>query len=376
MTEVQLITSSDEFEKLKSSWDAVLSRSLSNNFFLSWDWLWNWWHVYSKPTDKLAIFLLRQGQGIIGIGPFYIRKKYLGGIVPAKKLMFLGTQEEDEGDVGSDYMDIFCREGEEYYFVKKIIHYIAQYDLCDELSLSRMDVDSITVPLLQKEAKQSSLLIRYDGECESPYIMLPKTWEDYLNSLSASLRYKIRSERRKLEKLFTIEYKRVQNEADTKYGFAELVRLHQARWESRGFSGSFSNENFLEFHRRLAPSLVQKGVLQLTLLSENKNTRAAIYNYYHKNKIYFYQSGVDIAAGAPAFGYLLHCHCIENAIRNGYREYDFLPRGRTDEYKDRFANASRRIFNIHITRSKFLKYYVIAKESALHIYRRMKIKKT
>lgn len=368
MVELKVITKNEEFTGLERSWGALLERSSANSIFLSWDWLWNWWHIYAQDRDELRVLVWQQDGEVIGIAPFYIRKKRFAKVLPIRQLRFLGTQEEGEGDVGSDYMDLICIAGREDEFVSAVWSSIAAQNLCDEMRFDRMDMAARSVPLLQRAALEAACALYPCEEFRSPYIKLPSTWDEYLKSLSSSLRYKIRNERRQLQNAEQEPFRIASNEQEAKQALDDLIHLHQKRWTGRGHTGSFSNSQFERFHRQLAPALLGKGRLQLATLNEKDETRAVLYNFFFANKIFFYQSGIDTAPGAPAYGYLLHSYCIEQAIDTGMSEYDFLPKGGSDDYKDRFANDSRTVSGVHIVRSRLLRLAMMAREGARRLY--------
>ena len=68
----------------------------------------------------------------------------------------------------------------------------------------------------------------------------------------------------------------------------------------------------------------------------------------------------------------MHANCIEDAIRNGMSEYDFLPKSGTDNYKDHFANQTRTLSDIYIARQTALKYFIWAEEATRLICRHIK----
>jgi CelD/BcsL family acetyltransferase involved in cellulose biosynthesis len=365
---IRIVKTDTEFTNLEKIWSELLNFSPANNYFLSWEWLWHWWQVYAKPDDRLMILLVEKEKEVIGIAPFYVRKTFLGGIYPMRRMMFLGTQEDGDGDVGSDYMDVLYREGEERGVINILFQAIVQQDICDEIYLSKIDTSTKTFTLFQEEAENLKFLTMIADEFVSPYIKLPATWDTYLSDLAPSMRYKIRSERRKLQKCGNVMVSKVEHGEDLPRGFEELTRLHKKRWESRGMEGAFSHEQFVQFHKRIMPLMLKKGHLELMLLSENSNSKAVLYNIVYKNKIYFYQSGIDTADRKAAFGYVLHSYCIEEAIKRGIEEYDFLPKGRYDDYKGRFAKDYRVLSDLYMARTWFVKQFVKARESARSVY--------
>jgi CelD/BcsL family acetyltransferase involved in cellulose biosynthesis len=368
----RLIKSNKEFRRLEPIWNDLLSQSPANNYFLTWEWLWNWWEVFAETNDELRILVFENGDAIIGIAPFYVRKRFLAKIYPVRRMMFLGTQEHGEGDVGSDYMNVICREGDEISVVHALFMAIAEHDICDEIYLSKMDTASNTFDLFQQDARSAGFLALIADEFVSPYIELPATWDDYLAALNSSMRYKIRNERRKLQKSGNIVTTRVKNADDLERGFKELSRLHKNRWEEKGAEGAFSNPQFNQFHKRIMLSMLKNGRLELVMLSENGSTKAVLYNIAYNGKIYFYQSGINTDDGKAAYGYVLHSHCIEEAIKRGLREYDFLPKGKSDDYKDRFAKDCRMVSDLYIARAWAAKQFTKARESARSIYHTVK----
>lgn len=369
---IRVVKTDTDFANLEKIWNELLTISPANNYFLSWEWLWNWWQVYSETDDRLMVLLVEKEKEIIGIAPFYVRKTFLGGIYPVRRMMFLGTQEKGSGEVGSDYMDVIYREGEERGVVNILFQAIVHHDICDDIYLSKMDTSTKTFSLFQEEAGNLKFFSRIADEFVSPYIKLPSTWDDYLSELAPSMRYKIRNERRKLQKHSNVLISKIEHVEDLPRGFEELTRLHKKRWESRGMEGAFSHEQFDQFHKRIMPLMLNRGHLELVLLSENSNNKAVLYNIVYKNKIYFYQSGIDITDKKAAFGYVLHSYCIEDAIKRGIEEYDFLPKGRSDDYKGRFAKDYRALSDLYMARTWFVKQFVKARESARSAYHYVK----
>jgi len=370
--EILFINSNEAFRRLEPIWNDLLSQSPANNYFLTWEWLWNWWQVFSETNDELRILVVENGDAIIGIAPFYVRKRFLGRIYPVRRMMFLGTQEHGEGDVGSDYMDIIYREGEADSVVHTIFTAIEGHDMCDEIYLSKMDSASITFDLFRQKAGKAGYLSLIADEFVSPYIELPATWDDYLATLNSSMRYKIRNEQRKLQKGGNIATDRVENAEDLEKRFKELSELHKNRWEAKGTEGAFSHPKFTAFHKNIMPSMLRDGRLELVMLSENGSTKAVLYNIAYKGKIYFYQSGIDTVEGKAAYGYVLHSHCIEEAIKRGLREYDFLPMGQSDDYKLRFAKERRLVSDLYMARSWPAKQFTKARESTRSLYHAIK----
>src|SRR3990170_283619 len=374
MYHCQLISITEDFILLKEKWNLLLSVSSADNFFLRWEWLGNWWEVFRTSNMELCILLIEKENGeVVGIAPFYLKRRLLGGIYPLKRLMFLGTQTEGPGSIGSEYMNIICREGEEESIAQYLFDQIVSHNFCDEIYLSKMDTSSIAFNLFKKLAARERFLSMVFNESKSPYISLPSAWEEYLNGLSSSMRYKIRNERRKLEKSTgNVVIRNTCDEIKLSSDFQEFMRLHQTRWLSRNMGGAFSSVKFTLFHKKVVSSLMKSGYLDLIFLSVDGKNKAAMYNIIYNNKVYFYLSGLDTNGGKGSFGLLLHGYCIEEAIKRGMDEYDFMLKGKLDAYKDQWTKEHRILADLYIAHTGAAKHYMRTLEYARLCYRRFK----
>ncbi|MBN1600310.1 MAG: GNAT family N-acetyltransferase [Chitinispirillaceae bacterium] len=368
----RILQSLSEFQQLGGIWDNLLQTSPADNYFLTWDWVWTWWQIYSKKDDTLAIGVLEYQNNITGIVPCYIRKKRLFGPFYVRTLYFLGTQSPGPGEVCPNYMDFIYTRGEEQFIVEKFLSEIVKSNICDELCFSRMNYRSPIFKILQNVSVKHKLLALTDDVFECPVAKLPTSWDEYIQSLSSSMRYKIRREQRKLQLSQNTVFSQPINETEAARYFEELIQLHQKRWNDRNQRGSFANEQFTAFHKRMIQSMFKKEQLALTILFENNEAKAAVYNIRYKNKIYFYQSGVLTGSGLPAFGYLIHSYCIEDAIKNSLDEYDFLLEGRLDAYKRNFTNTQRQIGTLQIYQRFLLQTGIRLKEWLRPYYRMFK----
>ena len=368
---VQRIRTSEEFYSLNDKWNNLLEGSPVNTIFLRWEWLWSWWNAYKEREYELCILLVYSADDLIGIAPFYIVHRRLGNIFPVRRLLLLGTK---EGSVISEYMDIIYRAGKEDSVIKKIIEYIELENICDDICLHKIDTSSKSIPLIQKVSKDTGYLCNIYDRFESPYIALPTDYNDFLNSLSSSMRYKIRRNKRRLEKYRGVIINKTSNITELEENFIELIRLHQARWNERKMKGSFSDEKFVIFHKMVMQYLLNHGYLYLSFLSIDNKNIASLYNIKYKNKVYFYQSGTDISFDhGLSPGLLLHSYCIEEAIKEGLEEYDFMIKGEMDSYKKSWTKNYRYMCDIYIVRPKVLKFLTSLKDKARHCYHTIKV---
>ena len=261
---IQIIRSTDEFFLLEKQWNTFLENSRGNRIFLRWEWLYSWWKTYRQDNYNLTIILVFRENKIIGIAPFYVANISCMGVIPVRHLLFLGTK---EGDVISEFMDVIYNPGDENTVIPAVLDFIMQENICDDFCLHKVETSSKTIPVLQRLSCDRKFFSIVQEEYESPYVSLPATIDDFLNSLSSSMRYKIRNNRKKLEKYPHVVFRKTLDNAELVKDFDELVRLHQLRWKSRNFQGSFADESFFLFQKTVMPLLLKNGYLDLWLLS-------------------------------------------------------------------------------------------------------------
>lgn len=346
---VRRVNTEEEFLLLKERWNTLLRESAENNYFLSWEWLWTWWEAYKVTGLDLCILLFERGEHLIGIAPFYMkqigRKKAFG----SRRLLFLGTQ---EGKVISEYMDVIHRRGEEADVLRQMLGFINDRDLCDEILLHKMKTDSLTIQILKDIAKEKRLQFAMGESIKCPFIELPSSYEVFLTSMTPSLRWKLRSGPTRLGRYADVNFRKTNGVFELESDFKELVRLHQLRWKLRNHQGSFSDREFHHFQQQVMKEMLKNGHLELWFLSIDGINIAAIYNIRYHDKIYYYQSGLDVLFDRRLSpGLLLHGHCIREAIHNQVQEYDFLLQGELDSYKQRWTQEYRTVADIHLART-------------------------
>jgi CelD/BcsL family acetyltransferase involved in cellulose biosynthesis len=119
----------------------------------------------------------------------------------------------------------------------------------------------------------------------------------------------------------------------------ELVRLHTARWHSRSETGVLSEERVQRFHREALPVLVEHGLARLFALLIGGRAAGIYYGFHYRRRAYAYLGGFDPVFAFESPGTILLGHAIEQAVREGAREFHFLRGG--EGYKYEWGAADR-----------------------------------
>jgi CelD/BcsL family acetyltransferase involved in cellulose biosynthesis len=120
---------------------------------------------------------------------------------------------------------------------------------------------------------------------------------------------------------------------------AAFCDLHAARWARQGLPGVLADDVVRAFHGEAAPTLLADGILRLHALRLDGRIVAVLYGLLAKNRLHLYLSGFDPDLSGLGVGTLVIRHAMEQAAREGVREFDFL-RGR-EAHKYRWGARDR-----------------------------------
>jgi CelD/BcsL family acetyltransferase involved in cellulose biosynthesis len=126
-----------------------------------------------------------------------------------------------------------------------------------------------------------------------------------------------------------------------------LIQLHTARWAIKGRSGVLAERDVRRFHAEAASELLSSGALRLYGLRLNQKIIASYHGFIAKERAYFYLGGFDPAWERFSPGMVLLGHAMEEAVRAGAKEFDFL-RGE-EAYKYKWGAKNRPNFQRRIT---------------------------
>ena len=341
-----------ELLSLRDEWERLILNSYNPSITQSWEWMKTWWDVYGEERKLLVLCGYKDGK-LVGIAPLSVGKErtsYFKGL-KYKTVWFLGSGRTKARGVLSEYIDFVIEQGNEEDFINGFLRYMSDYSSWDEIILDNISVESTSPRLLKRYAERYGFKFNIVDRTPSILIKLPELWNEYLKSISSSLRYKIKRGRKEFSKLGG-RYHLIKKKSELPKTFADLGRLHQHRWRSKGIAGAFSSTEWKTFHQRLIPMLFDKGWLKLSFLRLNGQTVAVNYNFAFNKQIHFFQSGLIPHENKHVrLGLLLHSYCIEEAINEGYEEYDFLQTGASGPgYKGMWGNCSRDLLTIRIAR--------------------------
>lgn len=343
-----------ELEKLAPAWRALLQRSAANEPMLSPTWLLAWWRIYGQGTGRqLRVLLFTQGEQLIGLAPLLRRLCWYRPGLPFRRLEPLGADQEERDAICSDYLNIIAARGQEETVAQALVQALTSGALgrWDEIVLPAMNGLGLMPALLTQAFRSAGYQTETVATGIAPYIPLPATWEEYLKALGKKNRYNVLRALSDFESWAQgdAQFHCASTPAELAEGKRILFMLHAERWQGAAKTGVFHAARFADFHNTVMPQLLSEGALQLLWVSVRGEPVAVDYNLVWNGKCYFYQSGrkLELPKGVKP-GTVVHLHAIQQALRAGYREYDFLAGDMV--YKKQLALANRPLVQLRAVR--------------------------
>ena len=103
-----------------------------------------------------------------------------------------------------------------------------------------------------------------------------------------------------------------------------LVRLHAARWESRGEAGVLADPLVQAYHRAALPGLVAHGLLYATLVRIETRVAGVFYGMKRDATLYAYLGGFDPDFAFESPGTVLMGDALDRMVRDGAGRLDLL----------------------------------------------------
>jgi CelD/BcsL family acetyltransferase involved in cellulose biosynthesis len=315
---IEEVTSTAALEALRGDWEALWAALPDATPFQSPAWLIPWWRQFGE--GDLLTLVLRENGALLGLLPFY---RYTRAEDGERVLFPLGI-------ATTDYLDALLWPGREPELLAAAGRHLGLRAGCDAWDWPQLRPGS---PLLAMPAPLgwASEVLPADP---CPCLALPHSVDDPAGRVSGKTLRDLRTVRRRAEQAGILRW---ETEADgVEAPFEALLRLHGARWATRGEAGVLAGSTVQAMHREALPALRHADLLRLHTLRLDGEIVAVLYGLADppgrvERRLYFYLSGFDPRLERLSPGMLLVGRAVEAAIAEGFMVADFL-RGR-ERYK-------------------------------------------
>jgi hypothetical protein len=337
---------SDLWNRLEQEWRDLEIASDNSSFFLSGTWMAAWFGAYAADLRPEGLRFLDRLGTLVGICLSVTRSERRGPF-PVRRVYFNAT---GEGGVLSEHNRLLTKPGWEAAVAWGLEEYVRGRGV-EEVVLAGFDEDVATGVIAAVKSW------RVDGYwSEDPFVDLARlraAGQDYLASISSETRRQItRSIRLYGEASGQAAIDVPATAEDAVPVFEELRGLHEARWRGRGSEGAFANPRRLGLYRALLGTCGEECGARLLRVRFGDVTVGVLYNFVHRGRIFFSQSGFRYESDNRLKpGLVTHALAIAHCLERGYAEYDFgAGEPAAVRYKTSLGTDRRRMGWLHLQR--------------------------
>ena len=339
------------FLSSQSEWQYLLENSNVDPFFMSWQWMSQWWINWgSRSSDKLTIIVIYLKDELVGIAPLYIyQSTYLKSLIPVKRLQFLGGRYTGSSGIRSEYLGTIVKQGLEIEVNTLISRAIISNRDWDEIVLSDLVKGGYFYQSIISDAESKGLRTRKLSSDNCFSVNTEGSFAGYLEKLGKNTRLKLFNRRKTLAEHgnVSLEYVDLRNRDDI---FQCINEFHLVRYGKPAFS-----ELNITILRDVIDSLPESAHLKCSsLLKADKKPVSAMVNIFLNGKIYNIQlgflEGLDkrISLGTLHLGYTIEMAFESEEITS----FDLLAgEGKSSNYKSHLAQKHSTLESLQILKN-------------------------
>ncbi|MCP4633620.1 MAG: GNAT family N-acetyltransferase [candidate division Zixibacteria bacterium] len=297
----EIITSQNGFNSIKQKWDELAVSGIESNFFLTHDWLSNWWENFGGE-NKLFIITGSEEHSLKSAFPFYLNitdgAPIFGGKrlnIPAKILEFIGTGISGIGD--------FIISGHKPLHLATMVDFLfgplsTEWDIVD---LHQIDQSSENLHFLLSVLRERGYSFHLTLNTAVPYLSIDKSNKKFTEILTERYPPKTESDYRR-------EKKRI------------IEDLHP-EFESRKFSPKEFIDIFEEIESKAAKG---RTVSDVFMNAKYKNFLMMVLQSMEMSKDYYYvllKANGEYSAYQFGFIYLNRYYSLNTAINSNFSKY-------------------------------------------------------
>lgn len=319
-----VLTGVEEFLSTEAIWKDLYESSRTQNPFLCWEWVSTW--VEHFCGDKLRTIVVREGDRVIAIAPFYFNRYLIGPGLYASALQLMGPKEMQHL---FEIREALVLPGHQEVALNAILDRVVALPGCDWIELSaQADAQAVLEHALF--ARNRAGLTALPGPVvQMPVMRLERNWEEQRRKLKRNVKESIRHCYNSLRR-DGLDYAYVSDAAASgSVSAAErLVKLHHHRslvenrlWHRDHFADDPVRRFEVEALRRLHSA----GHARFAEISINENVVASRACLESHGALYFYYSGFDPAWWKYSVMTLLVTEAIRDGIERGLEIVNFSP---------------------------------------------------
>jgi CelD/BcsL family acetyltransferase involved in cellulose biosynthesis len=303
------------FEVIAPQWERLRRRG--GGPFLTAAWLASWWRAFA-PGEELALVLEADDGTLLAGGCFLDRGRALDAAVNAH----------------SNDWEVVARDAEaESRFWQAVA-------ALGHRSIVLQPLSGESAALRPREALRRAGYRLVEEPLEpSPWLELPRSFDELLAARSRNLRSQVGRRRRRLESEGELTLRAVRGGPTLERDLDAFFALEAAGWKGGKGTAIAADPRLLDLYRGFAERASSEGWLRLFMLELDGRLVAAEYGSVFEDCGYVLKSAFDEDLAHFRPGFVLMVDVLGVCIDEGLGRYDFL--GGPDDYKVRWADGLR-----------------------------------
>jgi hypothetical protein len=351
---LKCLTSVEEFKGLKKEWNELLAKSKCFPVCLQWEWMDLWWKHFSQDDYQLVLLTFRKEKKLVGIFPLVCMKKKVKFCISINRLVFMGTGENEEEEVTSEFLDIISEPGYEDEICSLSVDFLLnEYVKWDVIELCHQLDNSVLAVQFLNELSNSKFLYQKSIIGYRRYIRLEKKYDEYVEKRSKSFRKNLRNYTNRLNKLGEVKKEFITQYDQLDYFFKSLIELHTSRFDGLPVESSYNSSRFTGFHKDYLKVALEKKQLDLMLLTVDGEVVSIEYNYKLGDIVHAYSGGFVSAYKKISLGFLSINMMIEKAIDDNRAVFDFMA-GDRDSYVSTYGCECEPLLGLRVFNKKHI----------------------
>ena len=341
--DIVLHTNPDIFDELKPEWNTLLRQSAADTPFLTYEWQKTWADCLCSCEGELHLLTAREGGALLGIAPLFVLSEPDKDGQPQRLLRLIGSVD------ASDYLDLIVVRGREREVLAAMLDTLAALESWDAIDLWNVPENSTTRALLPELTAERSWTLLDEQQVVCPIIQLPAQFEDYVQSLDKKERHELRRKIRRAEATEGVTWYAITGQ-DQSHDLDEAAESFIAlMMKSRSDKSDFMTDAMRRFFHQMIRATHDGGFLHLAFLEVDGVKAATYLSFDYNQKRLVFNSGLETEGfQALSAGIVLAARIIEEAIKLGYAEFDFL-RG-DEKYKYQLGAKDTWIYHVRVDR--------------------------
>jgi len=343
---MSIVSDVDSFAEMADEW-RTLTNEVSASFFMSWEWHYTWWEVYSSPKDRLYLVRFTLGDKLVGLLPMYSRRQ---SFELRHTLMFLGTGEAREDEVATEYLDLIAHPIYQREITERAMDWLCGCEQWGVVELRFMLENALLVQAY-KARESMHTIERNVGNRYRVDLELDESAHLALVSKSRSKR--IERSRRALVRDGGLEQTSVSSINELSKSFDHLAELNHERQAHKRRKSAFASTRFNRFHRKIVERTFDKGGVNIHQFKLKHASLAVLYCFYDEHTCFYYQSGFTKRASNKYMPLTFaHLSEMQRNRESGRRYYDLM-RAEPPSYKEDFGCETTPMLTTFIFCSKW-----------------------